>query len=785
MFPGMKRGQVIELPIDALRRGAQEAKSGARGESQPSRFYLWGRANGASDAPEFVAALLALPGGVGLAERTRLALTRLPRSLALPAPDQGGVLALERMAHAWDTLAAAREREPGLRLALDRLISRSALAPHLPRLLERLAALAAQGTPLCPLRETLSRLASAFAVSHDWLTPLLLDLLDGRWWSLWGRPSLPRTARRVEGWEEKRWKESVEPLIVALRRTRMLGLTLRLERSQALEHVPKTRTLARRYAALVARLDPGCRTTSPEILQTLRRVLETSPQPGQTARALHAFYGALDGGKNHPEAIAKLTRRFLWNRCEAEVLRLALLIGPLKALPDARLSEIVETVLSAEALTDPASVPALQAILAGFAAWPESLDSLQQILQLALSLSASDPAGAATLSARLLDLPAPRVSWEAQQGAALLARYPALAHMALVALRERPQGALALLAEPEQADKLPEGEREALAAIPACALNHAAWAWTFSLVPEAEPLAYELAALGVARPAPGVQKAARLAERLETEACYLAKTGASPARLKNIQARLSRPDDLLASIRAEVLERLGAALIEAALGGLRGALDALWQARLARLGSPAGDSLTEDIRHAARFSLVAGKNRRALVRLLRGEDLTRHAANVRFEGQVRALGIHWDEWRAARPQVHGGLRVEAEIDPREVLWMGTRFGTCLGVDGCNAFSAIANAVDVNKRVLWVRDAHGELVARQLIALDLTGNLVGFSVYHRSEKVTWERCKEVLTLWARSHALACGATLANEGEVPRLLSRDWYDDGICAWPAAAA
>src|SRR5262249_3568804 len=50
-----------------------------------------------------------------------------------------------------------------------------------------------------------------------------------------------------------------------------------------------------------------------------------------------------------------------------------------------------------------------------------------------------------------------------------------------------------------------------------------------------------------------------------------------------------------------------------------------------------------------------------------------------------------------------------EEDPIEVLRMGIPFDTCLSLtDGCNSASTVLNAIDANKRVLYVRDAEGAI-----------------------------------------------------------------------------
>jgi len=76
----------------------------------------------------------------------------------------------------------------------------------------------------------------------------------------------------------------------------------------------------------------------------------------------------------------------------------------------------------------------------------------------------------------------------------------------------------------------------------------------------------------------------------------------------------------------------------------------------------------------------------------------------------------------------GTLDLAFERDALEVLRLGSYFGTCLGLGGMMAVSAAAIAMDVNKRVVYARNAAGRPVARQLVAVAEDDRLVCFSVY---------------------------------------------------------
>src|SRR5690606_15637234 len=74
-------------------------------------------------------------------------------------------------------------------------------------------------------------------------------------------------------------------------------------------------------------------------------------------------------------------------------------------------------------------------------------------------------------------------------------------------------------------------------------------------------------------------------------------------------------------------------------------------------------------------------------------------------------------------------RLEVEDDPLEVLRMGVPFDTCLSLrDGFNASSAVVNAVDVNKRVVYLRGEDGAILARQLLAVSEDLHLLRYRLY---------------------------------------------------------
>jgi len=136
-------------------------------------------------------------------------------------------------------------------------------------------------------------------------------------------------------------------------------------------------------------------------------------------------------------------------------------------------------------------------------------------------------------------------------------------------------------------------------------------------------------------------------------------------------------------------------------------------------------------------------NRRILTELLRREVRGDRSwarglpANQAFLESLSAHGLDAQAWllpRSLRLLTRAGrLLAYVADDPLEVLQMGSLFGTCLSADGSNAHAAVAAAVEVNKRVLYLRDARGRVQGRRLLALTREGELLGFHSYGSGEQ----------------------------------------------------
>lgn len=197
--------------------------------------------------------------------------------------------------------------------------------------------------------------------------------------------------------------------------------------------------------------------------------------------------------------------------------------------------------------------------------------------------------------------------------------------------------------------------------------------------------------------------------------------------------------------------------------------------------------------HTVHFLVSLGtRNRRALKKFLLAIRIgdrdyrDSHPANRDWLAQHRQLAI--DPWiqRGALPfpvslPGIGKATIQLEDDPQEELKMGSYPGTCLAPGGCNQHGAVANTLDINKRVAYLRDAGGRVVARQLLAISEEEQLVPFHVYETQRAPAGNACERAFHRFDRRLARLLRLPLWKKGDyrIRPLLAKNWYDDG--AWP----
>ena len=229
--------------------------------------------------------------------------------------------------------------------------------------------------------------------------------------------------------------------------------------------------------------------------------------------------------------------------------------------------------------------------------------------------------------------------------------------------------------------------------------------------------------------------------------------------------------------------RIVAALDELRLAAIRQEAERALAARahLERIESPA-------LRHALALLGEADENRRQLRRLLLAHCAGDREWRLRHPETRAWLARHprldtaaWLAGLTLRGQVEGlgEVALTVETDPLEALKAGTSLGTCLGRGGGLSWSAAAIVLDVNKHVVYARDARGTVVGRQLLAISEADELVCFTPYAATYapalKPLFQAFDQALSAKLGLPVLARNEDGEWSYEVASILSRQWWDD----------
>jgi hypothetical protein len=127
----------------------------------------------------------------------------------------------------------------------------------------------------------------------------------------------------------------------------------------------------------------------------------------------------------------------------------------------------------------------------------------------------------------------------------------------------------------------------------------------------------------------------------------------------------------------------------------------------------------------------------------------------------------------------GAVTLAVETDPLEALKAGTYVGSCLGRGGGLAWSAAAIVLDVNKHVVYARDARGSVIGRQLLAISEDDELVCFQPYCHSHAHALEPLFRQLD---QAFSIRLGLPVFSRRndpersyEIGSILSQQWWDD----------
>ncbi len=273
------------------------------------------------------------------------------------------------------------------------------------------------------------------------------------------------------------------------------------------------------------------------------------------------------------------------------------------------------------------------------------------------------------------------------------------------------------------------------------------------------------------------------------------------ARVASLRGQLLNQSRLRRLAREQAVERLAQAEAEASLALGEQQVLACYKARLAQVAGvlPPSVAFDDNWLNATLLTMDIESNRRLLRRLLRAEIAgqkswrEQHPANALFLHTLAHSGADAQAWLGARPRIYrcdrvsgGKVRLHLERDPLHILQMGNYFDTCLSFGNCNAFSTVANACELNKRVVYATDGAGRVVGRKLIGINTVGEMVGFHTYTSlSDDAANQALRAIFGRYLRDFASNCKLRLAESGEVATLLAEDWYDDGTVSWDDAEA
>jgi len=204
-------------------------------------------------------------------------------------------------------------------------------------------------------------------------------------------------------------------------------------------------------------------------------------------------------------------------------------------------------------------------------------------------------------------------------------------------------------------------------------------------------------------------------------------------------------------------------------------------------------SMTASWRDALRLllGLETAENQEAL-RLLLRRAAVRPGASVLREGEANrrwlaAAAAHMDvdAWltpHATDVEIGGRrYRLALEDDPLEVLRMGVPFDTCLSLEGGDlARFTVLNALDANKRVLYLRDEQRRVVARKLLAVSRDWTLLGYRLYAALGPDAYEAVWSAVGDFCRSLAERTGLVASMVGRPADLHGGAWHDDGTVAF-----
>ena len=184
------------------------------------------------------------------------------------------------------------------------------------------------------------------------------------------------------------------------------------------------------------------------------------------------------------------------------------------------------------------------------------------------------------------------------------------------------------------------------------------------------------------------------------------------------------------------------------------------------------------------------ENRSLLRRLLRSEAVgdrswyQSHQENLKFLRKMEKAGMStkaWrKDWRETVRMRDGNWTIYTETEPLKVLQMGNIFGTCLSINDFNNFSTVANALEANKRVIYITSPQGKIIGRKLILFTDELKFVGCYSYGSGDS-PWIKilldlfCKKIMrAVGIKREQLEIEDSWAIESKNVSLFAKTYYD-----------
>ncbi len=281
------------------------------------------------------------------------------------------------------------------------------------------------------------------------------------------------------------------------------------------------------------------------------------------------------------------------------------------------------------------------------------------------------------------------------------------------------------------------------------------------------------------------------AERVESQLRHLASSEGLTPRLQRREEALRRRLEAGAFRGPKrTLARLAAALPETRARAVAHQLELFTGELLQRRLGIVPPKLTAAWIDAARFLVQKPAGASLLEALLRfaaahpGESFARQAPACRGWQREAARRFDLEAWWRHRERTVVIARrrylASTEEDPLEALRMGVPFGSCMSIRSAgseNSAGPLLNAIDANKRVLYLRDARGTIVARRLIAISRQWQLLRWKDYSVLGDEHGEAVARAFDALLEAIATETGLPRGAAGRPAELHDAPWYDDGV--------